>query len=233
MRKFLLLIIGAIVLALAGFQFYKQPNIIAIKSARSDTEAHLKSSGLVKGSPVFIRIFKQESLLELWMKKKGKWVLYKGFPVCYWSGKLGPKLKEGDHQSPEGFYRVTKSSLNPHSKYYLSFNLGYPNKYDRQHRRTGSYLMVHGNCVSIGCYAMTDGQIDVIYSLVAAALKNGQAFVPVHIFPFRMSEKNMKENSRSEWIGFWQNLKTGYDYFETRHQVPKITVTNKRYQVGG
>ena len=184
------------------------------------------------GDPVFIRIFKREALLEVWIKKEGTYRLLKAYKICAYSGKLGPKLKEGDRQAPEGFYSVNRGRLNPHSKFHLSFNLGYPNAYDRAHNRTGAYLMVHGNCVSIGCYAMTDEKIEEIYRLVEEALKKGQRRVQVHIYPFRMSEENMAAYSHYRWYDFWQNLKEGYDYFEAEHLPPHIGVKNKRYVIG-
>jgi murein L,D-transpeptidase YafK len=185
------------------------------------------------GASVFIRIFKRERLLELWMQGTDGYNLLKSWPICAWSGSLGPKLREGDGQAPEGFYRVVRSALNPHSRFHLSFNLGYPNVYDRAHGRTGSYLMVHGNCVSIGCYAMTDKGIEEIYTLVESALENGQHAVPVHIFPFRMTDENMARAARSRWIGFWRNLKTGHDLFERSKQPPEVGVRNKSYVFPG
>ena len=191
----------------------------------------LASSGAKMGDRVFIRIFKQEALLEVWIKPQDAYTLLKTYRICAYSGKLGPKRKEGDRQSPEGFYAVNRHSLNPHSKFHLSFNLGYPNAYDRAHGRTGSYLMVHGNCVSIGCYAMTDAKIEEIYGLVEKALKKGQSSVQVHIYPFRMTEENMAAYSHYRWYDFWVNLKEGYDYFEMEHVPPKIGVEKKRYVI--
>ncbi len=191
----------------------------------------LHTLSLKMGDPVFIRIFKSESLLEVWMRKGNTYEHVKNYFICAYSGGLGPKLKEGDRQSPEGFYKVTRSALNPKSKFHLSFNLGYPNAYDRVHHRTGSFLMVHGNCVSIGCYAMTDKKMEEIYALVEAALKKGQKFVPVHIFPFTMTEENMAAKADNKWFDFWMNLKEGYDYFEAEKVPPHIEVKNKRYEI--
>ncbi len=195
--------------------------------------ALLDRAGVVAGDPVFIRLFKQESELELWMQsgENASYRLLKTYPVCAWSGSLGPKLREGDNQAPEGFYSVSRSALNPNSSYHLSFNIGFPNQYDRAHGRTGSYLMVHGDCVSIGCYAMTDAAIEEIYHLIERALINGQENVPVHIFPFRMSEGNLHKNRSSDWSAFWRNLKTGYDAFERKKTPPVMAVDNKRYVV--
>ena len=183
------------------------------------------------GDPLFIRIFKEESLLEVWIRSGAEYKHLKNYFICSYSGGLGPKLKEGDRQSPEGFYKVKKHQLNPNSKFHLSFNLGYPNKYDRAHKRTGSFLMVHGNCVSIGCYAMTDEKIEEIYALVEAALKKGQKQVQVHAFPFKMTDENMALYLQNEWYDFWINLKEGYDYFETEHLPPLVKVDNKQYTI--
>jgi murein L,D-transpeptidase YafK len=186
---------------------------------------------LHRGMPVYIRIFKKEALLEVWMKGEEIWHHVKDYAVCAYSGHLGPKLKEGDRQAPEGFYRVYRKQLNPHSKFHLAFNLGYPNAYDRAHHYTGSYLMVHGDCRSVGCYAMTDEKIEEIYGLVDAALKHGQPYVPVHIFPFRMEDEAMDAHTESRWYEFWMMLKEGYDYFEAEERPPLVEVQNGRYVI--
>lgn len=196
-----------------------------------DIDTELKERGLARGVPVYLRIFKEEHELEVWVTGETGYSLLRTYPICAWSGTLGPKLQEGDGQSPEGFYRVRLGDLNPNSRFHLSFNLGFPNAFDRAHGRTGSYLMVHGNCVSIGCYAMTDRGIDAIYGLVEAALKNGQGAVPVHVFPFRMTQANLDRHGRSQWFAFWLNLKQGYDAFEATRRPPKVTVHGKNYQV--
>ncbi len=183
------------------------------------------------GDPVFIRIFKEESLLEIWIRSGEAYQHVKNYRICAYSGVIGPKLREGDGQSPEGFYRVNKQKLNPKSTFHLSFDLGFPNKYDREHNRTGSYLMIHGNCVSIGCYAMTDEKIEEIYALVAGALEAGQKYVQVHAYPFRMTEVNMAWHSQSEWYDFWVNLKEGYDYFEAEKLPPNVKVKNAQYTI--
>ncbi|MGV6802445.1 MAG: L,D-transpeptidase family protein [bacterium] len=164
-------------------------------------------------------------------KQGGPFDLLRVYPICAYSGTLGPKQKEGDRQAPEGFYTVTLSALNPHSRYHLSFNLGYPNQYDRAHGRTGSYLMVHGNCVSIGCYAMTDEGIEEIYKLVEASLNSGSKQVSIHIFPFHMTPENLNKHSTSVWLDFWQNLQEGYDWFDRNRYPPRIAVVQKRYHI--
>ena len=183
------------------------------------------------GDPIFMRIFKEESRLEIWIRTGTEYQLLKEYRICAYSGSLGPKLKEGDKQSPEGFYKVKKHQLNPNSKFHLSFNLGYPNKYDRAHKRTGSFLMVHGNCISIGCYAMTDDKIEEIYALLKGALDNGQHYVQAHIYPFRMTESNMAHYADSKWYDFWINLKEGYDYFEAEKLPPLVKVEGKQYSI--
>lgn len=196
-----------------------------------DFNQRLKDLDIKLGVPVFIRIFKEESLLEVWVKKYDKYVLFKLYPICTFSGHLGPKLKEGDRQSPEGFYKVGKSQLNPNSNYHLAFDLGFPNDYDKVHRRTGSHLMVHGKCSSVGCYAMTNPKIEEIYKLLEKALKKGQKYVQVDIFPFRMTKTNMAKYANNQWYDFWTELKVGYDYFEVEKLPPLVKVENKHYTI--
>lgn len=192
----------------------------------------LAQRDLKLGDPVFIRIFKEESLLELWMERSnGHYLHFANYPICNYSGTLGPKFYEGDKQAPEGFYRVTRQMLNPNSRYYKSFDLGFPNSFDRAHQRTGSYLMVHGDCVSVGCYAMRDDQIDEIYRLVESALRAGQPYVEVHAFPFRMEKKRMRLAQFSPHYPFWKELERGYRLFEKHHRIPTITVHNGHYHV--
>jgi len=181
------------------------------------------------GDPIFIRVFKLTAELEVWIKTKGRYELLHNYEICMQSGYLGPKLKEGDRQGPEGFYYINKTRLNPNSKYHLSLNIGYPNSYDRAYDRTGSALMIHGDCLSVGCFAMTDEKIEEIYELVEEALNHGQKIVRVHIFPFRMSDKNMEHYRDHIWYDFWLNLKEGYDYFEKNSTPPKVYLKDHKY----
>ncbi len=208
----------------------------AIEKQTPLIQQSLKNSDASLGSPVFIRIVKtvdgglKDGYLELFLEQSdGSFSLYKTWPICSYSGDLGPKLKEGDGQSPEGFYFVNPGRMNPHSNYHLSFNLGFPNAYDRSQNRTGSFLMVHGNCVSIGCYAMTDPVIEEIYTLMSKAFENGQPFVRVHVFPFPMTDKNLEKYATNPNIEFWKNLKTGWDWFETNRRPPNVDVRAKNY----
>ncbi|SFC86820.1 Murein L,D-transpeptidase YafK [Pragia fontium DSM 5563 = ATCC 49100] len=183
------------------------------------------------GKPVYIRIIKEEKKLELFVQNQGNYQLVQAYPICNYSGGLGPKRYQGDFKSPEGFYQVTRQSLNPNSKFYRSFNIGYPNQFDQQHGFTGKHLMVHGDCVSSGCYAMTDKQIAEIYQFIDYALINGQPQVDINIFPFRMTNENLQRYSHSVHYDFWQQLKSGYDFFEKTHQPPNMIVVNGRYDL--
>jgi murein L,D-transpeptidase YafK len=201
----------------------------AIGRVRPELERQLVEKGASYGSPVFMRVFKEEAELEVWVDTGDRFILFRTYEICAASGTLGPKQRRGDGQCPEGFYYVSPTGLNPHSTFHLSFDIGYPNEYDRQLRRTGSAIMVHGDCVSIGCFAMTDAGIEEIYALADAALRGGQPFFRVHVFPFRMTRRNMEAHRDSEWYGFWRNLKEGYDYFEAEGRPPDVRVARGRY----
>jgi len=203
---------------------------LAAKRVKPALVAALAEKKLDYGNPVFIRIFKAEKVLEIWVAKKDHYVLFHTYPICTYSGRLGPKIREGDNQAPEGFYRVGLSQLNPQSNYHLAFNLGYPNAYDRANGRTGNFLMVHGNCVSIGCYAMGDAAIEEIYTLMDAALRSGQKSIDVHVFPFRFDNTKIVWQN-AEWQAFWSDLKTGFDAFNRSKTPPAISVVNKRYRI--
>jgi murein L,D-transpeptidase YafK len=192
-------------------------------------EAQFETRGLVLGNQIFMRVFKSEKTLEVWVRSEDKFRLFKTYWICYFSGGLGTKTREGDGKSPEGFYSVKPGQMNPWSTFFLSFNIGYPNRYDRANGYTGGLIMVHGSCVSIGCYAMTDNRIKDIYTIAYKALQNGQPFFRIHIFPFRMTDNNMKKFRSGKWSEFWQNLKDGYDYFEKYKIPPSVTVRNKKY----
>jgi murein L,D-transpeptidase YafK len=203
----------------------------AAERVRPALEKDLAAKGLHFGDPVFIRIFKDERELELWVRDRdgGRFKHFRTWPVVAMSGELGPKLAEGDRQAPEGFYFVTPGRMNPKSRFHLSFNIGYPNAYDRAHGRTGSAIMVHGNRVSIGCFAMTDAKIEEIYTLCDAALKGGQPYFRVHVFPFRMTVERMARTPGEKWREFWLNLKEGYDWFEKKRTPPDVSVEKLRY----
>lgn len=197
----------------------------------SKLNSRLATANLARGNPIFMRVFKLEGELELWMKGDEGFELFATYPICRWSGRLGPKLKEGDRQSPEGIYTVARRQLNPNSRWYKSFNLGYPNLYDRSYKRTGSFLMVHGGCSSIGCYAMTNPVMKEIWDLINAAYKGGQKRFAVHAFPFRMTRRNMRVYSDNKWHPFWQNIKPAYDLFNKTRVPPAVSVCEKKYLI--
>jgi murein L,D-transpeptidase YafK len=201
---------------------------LAPLSARMVSDIEQKN--MDKDSPILVRVFKQESELEVWKQDRtGRFALLKTYPICRWSGELGPKIKEGDRQAPEGFYTITPAQMNPNSQYYLSFDLGYPNAFDRAHGRTGAHLMVHGDCSSRGCYSMTDEQISEIYALGREAFFGGQRAFQVQAYPFRMTPENFAKHRNSPHIAFWRMLKRGNDHFETTKLEPKVNVCEKRY----
>ena len=184
------------------------------------------------GAPIFIRIFKLQKELEVWLEKDGQYRLFKAYPICSYSGYLGPKIKEGDWQSPEGFYSVSHEQMNPLSSYHLSFNIGYPNDYDTYFKHDGNSIMVHGECSSMGCFAMTNHRMEEIYTLAHYAFENGQQAFDVHVFPFPLTDKNLEKFRSSPWIGFWKNLQPGYLAFEKSRRVPSISVENGKYIIG-
>jgi murein L,D-transpeptidase YafK len=191
----------------------------------------LSAQGLKEGAPILIRIFKVESELELWMRKGDAFVLQGTYPICHWTGSLGPKLREGDKQSPEGFYTIGAPQMRHRGRWQQAFNLGYPNLHDKTLQRTGSYILVHGGCSSTGCFAMTQPVQREIYRLASAALRRGQARFQVHVFPFRMTEDNLAKHADSPWAGFWRDLKAGYDAFEQTRLPPHLNLCGQRYVV--
>lgn len=201
----------------------------AVARVRPALERDVEAAGSRFGAPIFIRIFKDEKELELWVEHDGEFRRFRTYDISTYSGRLGPKLREGDRQAPEGFYFVNAGRMNPASRFHLSFDLGYPNAFDRHHGRTGNALMVHGSCVSVGCYAMTDRRIEEIWALADAALRGGQPFFRVHVFPFRMTADAMRDRASSRWAGFWRNLKQGYDAFERTRRPPNVVVRDGRY----
>ncbi|MFL6820259.1 MAG: L,D-transpeptidase family protein [Bradyrhizobium sp.] len=181
-------------------------------------------------SPILVRLFKQEAELEVWKQdRSGRFALLKTYPICRWSGDLGPKVREGDRQAPEGFYSISPAQMNPQSAYYLSFNTGYPNAYDKALGHSGSQLMVHGDCSSRGCYAMTDEQISEIYSLGRESFFGGQRAFQLQAYPFRMTPMNMAKHRNNPNMPFWKMIKQGYDHFEVTRQEPKVDVCEKKY----
>jgi len=217
--------------ALAGCQAdevgYGPKHLRPIASA---TQVKMKQLDMSASSPILVRLYKEESTLEVWKQARtGKFELLQSYEICKWSGGLGPKVKEGDRQAPEGFYTITPGLMNPNSSYHLSFNLGFPNAYDRSYGRTGSHLMVHGSCSSRGCYAMEDAQIQDIYALARESFRGGQRSFQVQAFPFRMTPENLARHEGDPNMPFWLMLKEGSDHFEVTRQEPKVDVCGRQY----
>ena len=202
---------------------------------RAPLEGEMRARGFTVGGEAFLRVFKESAEMELWLRPgaRGPFSLFRTYSIAAMSGTLGPKVKEGDMQAPEGCYATTKRLLNLNSRYHVSFNIGYPNALDQHHQRTGSLIMVHGKNVSIGCFAMTDLVIEEIFLLVKAALDAGQAEVPVHCFPFRMTDERLARAGAegSPWLPFWQDLRAVHDAFDQTRLPPAITVQNGRYRI--
>jgi murein L,D-transpeptidase YafK len=191
----------------------------------------MATRSLMFGAPIYVRIFKESRELELWVESADGYRLFRNYPICSMSGILGPKLRRGDWQAPEGFYEVSAEWMNPNSRFHLSFNIGYPNDYDRARGRTGSNIMVHGGCDSRGCFAMTDQAMEEIYVLAEAALRHSQQSFPVHVFPFRMTEANMARHDHRRWMDFWESLKPAHDWLEQHNQPPTVAVTRRGYRL--
>jgi len=220
----------AALVALAGCETDGLSTGKAMRELSPEMRAELTQKNMPIESPILVRLFKQEAELEVWKQDaSGRYDLLKTYPICRWSGELGPKIREGDRQAPEGFYTITPAQMNPNSAYYLSFNMGYPNAYDKAWGRTGSQLMVHGDCSSRGCYAMTDDQIGEIYALARESFFGGQRAFQVQAYPFRMTAANFAKHRNNPNIPFWRMLKEGSDHFEITRQEPVVEVCEKHY----
>jgi murein L,D-transpeptidase YafK len=225
-------VFAVIVAALGGCAstVYAPKPTVRIGSVRTATLRQMENLNMDRAAPVLIRIYKEESTLEVWKQDRtGSYALLNFYPICKFSGNLGPKLMQGDHQAPEGFYDITPDQMNPNSSEYLAFNTGFPNAYDRSLGRTGSFLMVHGGCRSVGCYAMTDSAMEEIYGLVDEAFKGGQPKVQLQAFPFRMTAQNLARHAGDPNMPFWEMLKAGSDAFLVTEQPPRVAVCDRRY----
>jgi murein L,D-transpeptidase YafK len=226
------ILVGLAVLAVASCSGYDGASLPKhLRPLDSKTRALVERNDMEQTAPIFIRIFKEEAVLEVWKLQRttGRYAFLKSYEICAWSGVLGPKLREGDRQAPEGFYTIRPAQMNPDSNYYLAFNLGYPNAFDQALGRTGSELMVHGACSSAGCYSMTDENIEEIYTLGRLAFQGGQREFQVQAFPFRMTPENLARHRNDPNIAFWTMLKEGYDHFEVLRVPPRVEVCDRRY----
>jgi murein L,D-transpeptidase YafK len=227
---FAVLIVATLALAGCGGILPKSSSLRAQQSLKQSTVDKLKAMGSSPGQATMIRIFKETNELEVWKRTAaGGFKHFKTYEICAYSGTFGPKVKEGDRQAPEGFYNITPGLMNPRSNYYLSFDTGFPNKFDRAWARTGSELMVHGDCSSRGCYSMTDEAIAEIYALVREGFNGGNPVTQLQIFPFRMTPQKLAAYSTNPNIEFWRNIKEGYDRFELGKVPPNWDVCEKKY----
>ena len=212
-----------------------QQKAARVKSAYSekweDLKSDLKKKGIKENFELFMRVFKEDKVVEVWLKSKEEkeFRLFKTYAICASSGELGPKRKKGDGQVPEGFYSI--AVFNPYSSYHLSIGINYPNASDKiiGTGNLGGDIMIHGSCVTIGCMPLTDTYIKEVYVLCVEAKNNGQQTIPVHIFPTKMDEKGMTFllETNPKQLDFWKNLQTGYNYFEQKKQLPKVTIDKK------
>jgi murein L,D-transpeptidase YafK len=227
---FAMIVVAMLALAGCGGILPKNSSQRAYQSLKQATVDRLKSMGSSPGQAMMIRVYKETNEFEVWKRTTGgTFKLFKSYEICAYSGVLGPKIKEGDRQAPEGFYNITPALMNPNSNFYLSFDTGFPNKFDRAWNRTGSNLMVHGDCSSRGCYSMTDEAIAEIYALVRESFAGGNAVVQMQIFPFRMTVANLARHHDNPHMSFWMNIKEGYDRFELSKTPPAWDVCEKKY----
>lgn len=207
---------------------------VIIKETKAALHDELGKLGLSPGNPLFVRIFKEERELEVWLKAPAKpeYTLFKVYRISDWSGKTGPKQKEGDGQAPEGFYFVSASRMRPETRHHLGFDLGYPNEYDSSHGRSGSEIMVRGGEASHGSYVLSESDMNEIYTLASLALGSGQPYFRVNAFPFRMTDQRMvtEWNRQPKWMDFWVELKEGYDFFENVNLPPDARVSDGKYE---
>ena len=224
------LLFGAALAGCTAFDYDLEQASRAIQPIPANMVATMNSKGMSERGPIMVRVYKQESELEVWKQdKSGRYALLKTYPICRWSGKLGPKTRIGDRQAPEGFYTVTAAQMNPNSQYYLSFNLGYPNRLESALGYSGEALMIHGACSSAGCFAVTDQAAAEIYAIAREAFAGGQGAFQVQAFPFRMTAQNFARHRDDPNFAFWTTLKEGSDHFEVTGRPPAVAACGRRY----
>lgn len=215
----------------SALEVVTKPEATPAKTAPASLAKRLDAAGFTRGAPIYIRIFKAEAALEVWMQRGDRFELFQSYPVCKFSGDLGPKLAEGDRQAPEGFYTVSPSQLRWTGRWYRGLDLNFPNPYDAEQGRTGSAILIHGGCASIGCYAMTNAVVDELFELATEAFDGGQARIAVHVYPFRMTAANVAKHNAEAWASFWDRLKPAYDHFETDRTPSRVSVCNGEYRI--
>ena len=237
MRPFAAATIAALAVSLGACQDSGMLSGVSTRSLTPippQTLALMQSRGMSQSDPILVRAYKKEAEMEVWKRTSGgQYALLKTFPICRWSGQLGPKTKQGDRQAPEGFYTITPGQMNPNSNYYLSFDVGYPNAIDRAKGSSGNYIMVHGTCSSAGCFAMTDASMAEVYAIARDAFAGGQRGFQFQSYPFRMTASNMAKFRHDPNAPFWKNLKEGSDYFEALKDEPRVAACGTKYVFGG
>ncbi|CAA0090672.1 Uncharacterised protein [Starkeya nomas] len=227
LRTAFLFCLAALVAGCAGGDYDDRASVPIPPKLKQEMAA----KGMSPADPIMVRLYKQESELEVWKRNSsGRYALLKTYPMCRWSGRLGPKMREGDRQAPEGFYAVTPGLMNPRSQFYLAFNLGYPNQLESALGYSGSALMVHGACTSAGCYAMTNDGIAEVYAVAREALAGGQESFQVQALPFRMTPANFAKHRDDPNMPFWRNLKEGTDLFAVTRVPPHVSACGGRYR---
>lgn len=231
LRPFAFCLVALMALALGACSSGTRVAKVKTGSVSIATVGLMQRLDMPRTAPIMIRVFKEEATLEVWKQERnGQYGLLRSYPICRFSGKLGPKIRQGDKQAPEGFYEIGRSNLNPWSRNHLAFNIGFPNAYDRSLGRTGDHIMVHGGCKSVGCYAMTHKRIEEIYGLLREALLSGQETIPFHAYPFRMTDENMARHADDPNSPFWEMLKVGYDKFAAGSVPPRVAACAGRYR---
>lgn len=231
-RGLISVIVALFVVFFAIKQANSEPVAKELKALPQSILNKIAKENILVNAPIYMRAFKEEGIVEVWLQaQNGQFKLIKSYPICQWSGKLGPKYQEGDHQTPEGFYTITPGQMHPKSNYHLAFNLGFPNEFDKANGRKGSFLMVHGFCKSVGCYAMTNDGIEEIFGFARDAFQGGQQSFSFDAYPFKMTAKNMSRYAMDENIAFWTELKKGYDVFQITHRPARVETCQKKYVV--
>ena len=221
---------GALALAgCYGDDGYQLPTR-AMKELSPEMLALLQQKNMPKESPVLVRVFKEESELEVWKQDTTRPIpVAESLSDLPLVGRAWSEEVEGDRQAPEGFYAITPGLMNPNSNYYLAINIGFPNAYDKSNGFSGAFLMIHGDCSSRGCYAMTDEQIGEIYSLAREAFLGGQKQFQIQAYPFRMTAANLARHRTNPNMPFWKMIKEGDDHFQVTHLEPKVDVCERHY----
>jgi murein L,D-transpeptidase YafK len=228
-------ILGALAFLTAGFEDataarrIERSSVSTAVARENLLAAEFAAKGLKLGSPIFIRIYKNTSKMELWVEQGARYVLFKTYGICRWAGGLGPKMHEGDNQSPEGLYHISSDDLIVNPRWHRAMNINYPNRFDVMNGRGGSGILIHGKCGSVGCFAIQDGNVEEVYDAVRAALHNGQARIPVLALPFRFAKYAPAVEDTMRLNDFWSDLRRADILFDRDRLPPTAYVCDGRY----